>query len=88
MNLKTIGLFFLLLALCQHNYAQKITLSFGEEVQLEDLLLSKKPTKNSINWLNVNTAKDTWRLNRKSLICTGLPIGVTNISQIVKTIVQ
>lgn len=76
MNLKTIGLFFILLLLCKSNYAQKVTLSFGEEVQLEDLLLAQKPRKNVINWFNVNTAEDTWRLNKKSLICTGLPIGV------------
>lgn len=76
MSLKTVGLFFILLAVCTQSHAQKITLSFGEEVQLENLVLSPKPTKNLINWINVNTAKDTWHLNKKSLICTGLPIGV------------
>lgn len=76
MNLKSICLFLILLVLSKTNYAQKKTLSFGEEVQLEDLLYSPKPTKHLINWFNVNTDKDTWRLNKNLLICTGLPIGV------------
>ncbi|AIM36389.1 membrane lipoprotein [Sphingobacterium sp. ML3W] len=62
--------------LCKSSFSQQVTLSFGEEVQLDDLLLEAKPTKNPINWINVNTASDTWRLKEESLICTGLPIGV------------
>lgn len=76
MNTKAIGLFFIIFFLCKSSFSQQVTLSFGEEVQLEDLLLESKPTKNLINWINVNTASDTWRLKEESLICTGLPIGV------------
>lgn len=76
MNTKAIGLFFIIFFLCKSSFSQQVTLSFGEEVQLDDLLLEAKPTKNLINWINVNTASDTWRLKEESLICTGLPIGV------------
>lgn len=76
MNTKAIGLFFIIFFLCKSSFSQQVTLSFGEEVQLDDLLLKAKPTKNPINWINVNTASDTWRLKDESLICTGLPIGV------------
>ncbi|WP_081918313.1 DUF1080 domain-containing protein [Sphingobacterium sp. SG20118] len=76
MNTKAIGLFFIIFFLCKSSFSQQVTLSFGEEVQLDDLLLEAKPTKNPINWINVNTASDTWRLKEESLICTGLPIGV------------
>ena len=76
MNTKAIGLFFIIFFLCKSSFSQQVTLSFGEEVQLDDLLLEAKPTKNPINWINVNTTSDTWRLKEESLICTGLPIGV------------
>jgi hypothetical protein len=32
--------------------------------------------KNLSGWINVNTATDTWRIQRKVLVCSGHPIGV------------
>jgi len=48
---------------------------FGNEMSLEQLTSNSEEEK-SINWINVNTAPDTWRTERGLLICKGMPIGV------------
>jgi hypothetical protein len=57
-------------------YAQKDELKFGEEIKLSDIYNSKRQKPAAIQWINVNTAADTWKVQGKELICKGLPIGV------------
>ena len=62
------ALFVLLLA-CTTGFAQ---LEFGTITKLNS---TEKPAK--LKWVNVNTAEDTWSVDKDGmLICTGLPIGV------------
>ncbi len=53
-------------------------LQFGSEVFIDQLYAGAgfQDAANSINWINVNTGKDTWRREGELLICTGQPIGV------------
>ena len=55
--------------------SQEKPIQFGEEIQMEDLVAGKNNGE-AINWINVNTEKDTWRNENDLLICKGLPIGV------------
>jgi hypothetical protein len=54
---------------------QEKPLQFGEEIKIEDLVSGKNKGE-IINWINVNTEKDTWRNENDLLVCKGLPIGV------------
>ena len=65
----------LLLAISIDAYAQEKPIQFGEEIEMDHLIAGKNKGK-TINWINVNTAEDTWRLEKDRLICKGLPIGV------------
>jgi hypothetical protein len=61
--------FIVLLFFCGTSSAQ---LEFGSITQLN---ANKKPVK--LKWVNVNTAEDTWRVDKNGmLISTGKPIGV------------
>lgn len=54
----------------------KFEFEFGEIISWDDILTDKKEAR-PLNWINVNTNKDTWSVNDDGmLICTGLPIGV------------
>lgn len=55
-------------------FSQEVAFSFGTEQTLDNLL--KQSEGQRINWINVNTEKDTWRLEKDVLVSTGLPIGV------------
>lgn len=68
----TVSLFFLTSI---QSFCQEKPIQFGEEIEMSDLVLGKNNEK-SINWINVNTEKDTWRTEKDLLICKGLPIGV------------
>lgn len=48
---------------------------FGNEMQWDELL-SGTQTADKIQWINVNTDPDTWRVKKNKLVCTGKPIGV------------
>jgi len=48
---------------------------FGTETTLRQLT-STSEEERSINWINVNTNPDTWRIEKDLLICKGMPIGV------------
>lgn len=56
--------------------AQEPVCKFGEEVNLEKITSAKKVKGVLIQWIQVNTNKDTWRVEGKELICSGHPIGV------------
>ncbi len=55
--------------------AQNIQVTFGNEVNSDELFRNKK-TQTPIRWINVNTDKNTWSLQKDELRCSGHPIGV------------
>lgn len=57
-------------------HGQVHAIVFGTEISLDTLVYESVTTEKSINWINVNTAEDTWRTKDELLICKGLPIGV------------
>ncbi len=62
--------------LYQDHNAQSTTLKFGKEKISTQVYSNHKSPGTDIEWINVNTAPDTWSRNKKELICTGKPIGV------------
>jgi len=68
---------FLLVLFCKPSlYAQSKPLKFGTELKFEQTTRADKAKGASINWINVNTDQDTWRVEKDLLICKGKPIGV------------
>ena len=57
-------------------WAQKPLFTFGEEVAYGNVLTGKKMKGEPVNWIQVNTESDTWKVQGKTLVCSGLPIGV------------
>lgn len=57
-------------------WAQKPLFTFGEEVEYGNVLTGKKLKGEPVNWIQVNTEEDTWKVQGKTLVCSGLPIGV------------
>lgn len=70
----TLSLIFLICA--NFFYGQTADIVFGTEISIESLVSESDTSDQSINWINVNTAEDTWRTEKDLLICKGLPIGV------------
>jgi hypothetical protein len=56
--------------------AQERRITFGTETSFTRLMADKKVKPEKINWIDVNTAADTWRREGNLLICSGEPIGV------------
>lgn len=56
--------------------AQERHIAFGTETDFTKLVSGKKIKPQKINWIDVNTASDTWRRDGDLLICSGEPIGV------------
>jgi len=57
-------------------YGQEKNIVFGTETPI-DVLVTDTPTPGvPIEWVNVNTDPDTWRMEGDMLVCKGLPIGV------------
>ena len=56
--------------------AQDALIAFGKSSSLERALFKTKEKELPLLWKNVNTAPDTWRVEKDLLICTGKPIGV------------
>jgi hypothetical protein len=59
-----------------NSYSQQPAIQFGKEVILKDITPATQGKDVTLNWINVNTAEDTWVKQRKILICSGKPIGV------------
>lgn len=76
MSIRTIFLFMVSFLLGLSAYAQQETLSFGEEIASEAVFLKNKVKGQPIKWINVNTAPDTWKLEKGILVNSGKPIGV------------
>jgi hypothetical protein len=56
--------------------AQEPLFSFGAETGMQKILSGKKAECVPVNWIQVNTEPETWKLKGKELICSGHPIGV------------
>ncbi len=59
-------------------YGQEKPIQFGKET----LLAAPKEGAKAINWINVNTAQDTWKREKDVLVCSGKPIGVMRSEKI------
>ena len=60
-------------------FAQKLVCKFCEQTKLEKITSDKKWKGESIQWFQVNTKEDTWKVQGKELICSGHPIGVIRV---------
>jgi hypothetical protein len=57
-------------------FAQQPLFKFGEDVGFENVNFGKKVKGESIQWIQVNTEAETWKVKGKELVCAGQPIGV------------
>lgn len=57
-------------------FAQSSSIQFGTEIDYYDLLAGNVNEGKTIQWIDVNTTPETWRIEDDLLICEGLPIGV------------
>ena len=56
--------------------AQEFVCVFGQEFQYDKVLAGNNPKGEEVNWFQVNTDEDTWRVDDNVLVCSGKPIGV------------
>jgi len=70
----TVALFILLV--CSPLIAQEAYISFGKSSSLQNALTLIKEKETPLSWINVNTARDTWHLEKDILVCSGQPVGV------------
>src|SRR5687767_7733840 len=56
--------------------AQLPLIQFGTETASKDLFAIHNAEKKLINWIDVNTSPQTWRVDDNILSCSGTPIGV------------
>ena len=73
---KLLSLIFCVVCSISLSYCQEPDIVFGTETSLGALTSAEVNSESSINWINVNTDTDTWRVEGDLLICKGLPIGV------------
>ena len=59
-----------------NSYSQHSPITFGKTVILKDVTPVVSDKHAPLKWINVNTAEDTWKTMKKTLICSGQPIGV------------
>jgi hypothetical protein len=59
-----------------YSFAQTPVIKFGKAVSYQKILSKSKGKDIPLLWVNVNTAPDTWALQKDLLICSGKPIGV------------
>lgn len=64
------------LSIVQSALGQDQGIQFGTEIDYSDLISGKVDKGKTIQWIDVNTTPETWRLKDSLLICEGLPIGV------------
>jgi hypothetical protein len=55
---------------------QESLFRFGEEIGLEQVISGENLEGVPVNWIQVNTEAETWKLKGYELICSGHPIGV------------
>ena len=56
--------------------AQESLFRFGEEIGLQKIISGENVEGVPVNWIQVNTEAETWKVKGNDLICTGHPIGV------------
>jgi len=56
--------------------AQESLFSFGEEICLQQIISGESVEGVPINWIQVNTEAETWKVKGNEIICSGHPIGV------------
>jgi len=56
--------------------AQESLFRFGEEFGLQQIISGEKVEGVPVNWIQVNTESETWKVKGNEIICTGHPIGV------------
>jgi len=56
--------------------AQESLFSFGEELAMQKMISGENTKGVPINWIQVNTEAETWKVKGDELICHGHPIGV------------
>ena len=56
--------------------AQESLFSFGEEIGLQQIISGENVEGVAVNWIQVNTEADTWKVKGNKIICSGHPIGV------------
>ncbi len=67
----------ILLVSSRLSIAQETLFEFGTVKSMESILSKSKEKDKSLKWVNVNTTKETWSVQKNGiLISTGLPIGV------------
>jgi hypothetical protein len=59
-----------------NSFAQEQVIKFGKSVNSQNFFLKSKEKDKPLLWINVNTAPDTWYLQKDILVCSGKPIGV------------
>lgn len=59
-----------------YSEAQDPDITFGRLLDFQKLISNGREKGKPLNWINVNTAKDTWHTEKDLLICSGHPIGV------------
>ena len=74
--MKTIFLFLLTSFMGGSINAQQPLFKFGEEMKYQQIIPGKKVKSEPVNWVQVNTEEDTWKVKGDELICSGNPIGV------------
>ena len=57
-------------------FAQEAEISFGKSASLYHAISKTKEKEKPLLWINVNTAPDTWHVEKNILVCSGQPIGV------------
>ncbi len=56
--------------------AQESLFRFGEEIGLQKIIPGENVEGVPVNWIQVNTEAETWKVKGNELICSGHPIGV------------
>ncbi|MCE5347652.1 MAG: DUF1080 domain-containing protein [Bacteroidales bacterium] len=65
-----------LTSITRDSCAQGPVIKFGKEVNSQKIFSKSKEKDKTLLWINVNTAPDTWTLQKDILVCSGHPIGV------------
>jgi len=56
--------------------AQESLFSFGEEIGQQQIISGENVEGVPVNWIQVNTEAETWKVKGDEIICSGHPIGV------------
>ena len=57
-------------------FSQELVAEFGKTMQMTSILTGKLENAQPVKWFQVNTEKDSWRIEGDILKTTGLPVGV------------